>query len=60
VFIIPTYVAANKLPSSGGICQRTTSTYFIQINNSWFYTRSIYVAHNVKYIDAWNYKIKNC
>jgi hypothetical protein len=37
-----------KLPSSGGIYQRITNTYCIQIHDTWFYSRRIYAAHDFK------------
>jgi hypothetical protein len=51
----------NCLPQ-GGIYQRTTSTYCIQIHNSWFYSRNIYAVHNVdiyRCIKIIKLKIKN-
>jgi hypothetical protein len=44
----PTYVSAFKLPSSGGIHQRVTSIYGIQIQNSWLYNSSCVSASIVK------------
>jgi hypothetical protein len=52
MYFQPLHVSASKLPSSGGIYQGTSSTYCIQIHNSWFYIRNIYATHNVS---TWYY-----